>query len=500
MSTQLFLVIALAAFSAAQENSKNEGNESTPKKDNNPSLVYLGLPNSEVPQQNEIQSVDVKQFVAGQPYPPELYKLPYLEPQYQVGALPRLQPQIVLYNPGDQGQPILINPGNPPGNFLIPQGLGPNVIFRNNPQNPQGSLFPIAGYPKPAHIPPIEKDAEEIPTNPSKIPPLPSLERPVLKERRKPEKLETFNEPIQPDQNVNIDHGNYPEAGSLQPGERFFILNGDNLFSYPYGGPPPIQQNLLSVRYTNIQPIPQNPPNLSGAINQERSQVLQSEQGTVALNQNPYVDSQQLKPELEQTNTEFQKENQLDNNKVVRVPQQYFGTEFPVNRQRYFLYPQNYAVTQHDIDKSISFNKNIQEIQSAKDEVVRPQVVGQFRFTPNAVPGLFPFKDDPENDAIVVDATYDVPGNSDGRGVILKSEENETSTIKPLEQKESEPSMAQAGPQGTAIAGPGGVAGSAPRGTAIVGKGGLAVSSPQATAVAGTKEEDKRKKPAKKIA
>lgn len=58
--------------------------------------------------------------------------------------------------------------------------------------------------------------------------------------------------------------------------------------------------------------------------------------------------------------------------------------------------------------------------------------------------------------------------------------------------------MAQAGPQATAIAGPGGVAGSAPRGTAIVGKGGLAVSSPQATAVAGTKDEEKKKRPVKK--
>jgi len=58
--------------------------------------------------------------------------------------------------------------------------------------------------------------------------------------------------------------------------------------------------------------------------------------------------------------------------------------------------------------------------------------------------------------------------------------------------------MAQAGPQATAIAGPGGVAGSAPRATAIVGKGGLAVSSPQATAVAGTTDEDKKSKPTKK--
>lgn len=47
---------------------------------------------------------------------------------------------------------------------------GPNVIIRDIPQRP---VF-VAGYPKPAHIPPIERDAEEIPTNPAKIPPLPA--------------------------------------------------------------------------------------------------------------------------------------------------------------------------------------------------------------------------------------------------------------------------------------------------------------------------------------
>lgn len=79
-----------------------------------------------------------------------------------------------MYGPGGQGQPFLLQPGSPPGNFLVPQP-GPNVVVRQQPQQPQPPrpLF-IAGYPKPAHIPPIEKDAEEIPTNPAKIPPIPS--------------------------------------------------------------------------------------------------------------------------------------------------------------------------------------------------------------------------------------------------------------------------------------------------------------------------------------
>lgn len=83
--------------------------------------------------------------------------------------LRRLQPQLLLYAGGaPPGQQFLLQPGSPPGNFLVPQQPqpGPGIVLRDSPQRP---LF-IAGYPKPAHVPAIEKDAEEIPTDPSKIP------------------------------------------------------------------------------------------------------------------------------------------------------------------------------------------------------------------------------------------------------------------------------------------------------------------------------------------
>ncbi|KAL1496982.1 hypothetical protein ABEB36_008020 [Hypothenemus hampei] len=117
--------------------------------------------------------------------------------------------------------------------------------------------------------------------------------------------------------------------------------------------------------------------------------------------------------------------------------------------------------------------------------------------SPNPVTGIFlnQFIDNVEDDAIVVDALFDDPEDLSN----LKVQEYVISST-PINEEgtESEPSMAQVGPQATAIAGPGGVAGSSPRGTAIVGKGGTAVASPQATAVAGTKDK-KMKKPNKKV-
>lgn len=85
----------------------------------------------------------------------------------------RLEPQVLVYSSGP-GQPILLQPGEVPGNFLFPQS-GPGIVFRDNPgilygQQPQRPVF-VAGYPKPAHIPKIDADAEEVPTNPAEIPP-----------------------------------------------------------------------------------------------------------------------------------------------------------------------------------------------------------------------------------------------------------------------------------------------------------------------------------------
>ncbi|RZC37931.1 uncharacterized protein BDFB_001423 [Asbolus verrucosus] len=229
------------------------------------------LPPREAPQPPK--AAEAKQLLyvpERQQYSPELqYDLSLLEPQFQIPAysfigdkqpFPRVQPQIVLYHGGAApGQPFLLQPGSPPGNFLVPQP-GPNVILRDSPQRP---VF-VAGYPKPAHIPPIEKDAEEVPTNPSKIPPL------SAKGGSRPEKLETFNEGDSSKRQATeaevlaaADRNPaFNTRTNLRPGQRFFILNGQPLFSnYPYNNQlyPPV-----NLKYTQPAPafVPQ-PKNIS---------------------------------------------------------------------------------------------------------------------------------------------------------------------------------------------------------------------------------------------
>lgn len=81
----------------------------------------------------------------------------------------------MLYYPGGAppGQQFLLQPGAPPGNFLIPQP-SPDFVLRDSPPPPPPRPLFIAGYPKPAHVPPVEKDAEEVPTDPAKVPKFPS--------------------------------------------------------------------------------------------------------------------------------------------------------------------------------------------------------------------------------------------------------------------------------------------------------------------------------------
>lgn len=411
-----------------------------------------------ISRENEIVEAqpEVNQFYLRPQLNPQLVPYAYLEPQLQFDpGFSRIQPQVVLYG-GGQGQPILINPGNPPGNFLIPQGPGPNIIVRNNPQ---GSVFPVAGYPKPAHIPPIEKDAEEIPVNPAKIPPFPKT-KPASK--GKPEKLETFNEPNSTEQSLNNNVGQFPAAKpdstSLQPGERFFILNGDNIFAYP------IQAESLGfpgLKYTSVEPFPKNPPKFV----LQKSNLSPISLPNLIL-QNSVENSQS--PPSEESKVE-------ENRKILRNAQSYARTLFPEN-----VINSDYRLLNQDTNQNSEF--------------VPPQLVGQFRFVPNAIPNFYPYRDDIQDDAVVIDANVDA-SNIDGRLENTQKVEVETTTTSQptTTEKQSDPGTAQAGPQATAIAGPGGTAGSSPRGTAIVGKGGLAISSPVATAVAGTKEDEKKK-------
>lgn len=371
----------------------------------------------------------------------------YVNPEFQYTgynqqAFPRIQPSILIYGAGGQGQPILINPGSPPGNFLVPQQ--PGVIYSNNPQNP---VF-VSGYPnpKPAHIPPIEKDAEEIPTNPANIPPFPTKSS-----ESKPEKIETFNEdgfnPIpksagEGDVLEQADRKPYPHSpnrDSLKPGQRFFILNGQPLYqNYPLS-----YQEVPSYGYQQVdQPF----------------QQLQDIQKPQEFGYNIPVQTVLLR-------------NDGDLNqqtKTAETASQTFGEQFPQN----FI-----SLNQPIIPQGSLFRTSI-DLDGRNGEPI-----GQFRFTPpnNA---YFPGQEDIENDSVIVNANFEDDSGNIGSSSLTKD------TAQPA-VKTADPGTAQAAPSAVALAGAGGVAGAAPRATALVGKGGLALSSPQATAVAGTKKEEK---------
>ncbi|XP_057653101.1 uncharacterized protein LOC130891978 [Diorhabda carinulata] len=369
-----------------------------------------------------------------QVYQPGGYQ--YVNPQYQYTGynqqtFPRIQPSILIYGAGGQGQPILINPGSPPGNFLIPQQ--PGVIYGNNPQNP---VF-VGGYPnpKPAHIPPIEKDAEEIPTNPANIPPFPTKST-----ENKPEKLETFNEdrfdPIPKsaggegevfEQSDRKPYPQSPNRDNLKPGQRFFILNGQPL----YQNYPPNYPELPAFTYQQLQDKPQE-----FGYNFPVQTVLLKTAGD--LNQQPKA-----------AETAF----------ADQFPHNFISLNQPIIPQGGSLF-----TTGVDLD-----NRNVGPI-------------GQFRFTPpnNA---FFPGQEDIENDSVVVNANFEDDKVNTGSSSLTKDASQST-------EKTTEPGTAQAAPSAVALAGTGGVAGAAPRATALVGKGGLAVSSPQATAISGTKKDD----------
>ncbi|KAJ8976888.1 hypothetical protein NQ317_016487 [Molorchus minor] len=362
--------------------------------------------------ENIVPILNVKQgpFSPGLPY--DLYLSPQLQyPDFNSiqrdPVFPRLQLQLVFYGPGGQGQPILINPGSPPGQFFV------------------------AGYPKPAHIPPIEKDAEEIPTNPARIPPLPS--KPLA---RTPEKLETFNEdkfeyPVRaggdsvatPNQNPQL----IPQP-NLKPGHRFFILNGEDLFTYPFQSDPQV-----NLKYDQPEQIPiaayqqpQIPQQRDTGVNTLPIQTILLRNGVT--NQIANVQDLGIQQKLP--------ENFVTLNQGSQDP--FFRSSLPI------------SIPTHS-------GESIQQVGEGKS-----------------------------NDAVVIDAKGDeaVSGANSG---------SNTGTTSAL-QKSAEPSTAQAAPGALALAGVGGVAGAAPRGTALVGKGGLAISSPQATAVAGTKNNSEKDK------
>ncbi|KYB27727.1 uncharacterized protein LOC658244 [Tribolium castaneum] len=409
-----------------------------------------GMPQRETPQITSRigESKQLLYLPERQQYTPELqYDLSLLDPQFQVPSynfigdkqhFPRVQPQIVLINGGATPGQFLLQPGSPPGNFLVPQG--PNVILRD-PQGPQRPVF-VAGYPKPAHIPPIEKDAEEVPTNPAKIPPL------TPKGEKKPEKLETFDEPDNSKKQATeaevlaaADRNPaFNTRPNLRPGQRFFILNGQPLFSnFPYNNQiyPGINPNL---KYAQVAPsfVPQTP----------------------TKNISPF-------------------QNVLFRNTPVENTHKPTGSDFHQSYPENLVLLNQPGIFQDDvIFRSPALPLNL--VQKPKDEP-------QLRENENGY-GLFHLrsKEEQEDDTIVVDAKEQQDGSVDDNN---DEQDTEAEVVSAADKPDSEPTISQAQPGAIALAGPGGVAAAAPRGTAFVGKEGVAVSSPQATAVAGPSKD-----------
>nr|XP_022914102.1 uncharacterized protein LOC111424700 [Onthophagus taurus] len=175
--------------------------------------------------QGRTQNADPRPLTYGSPYGLDLqYDFSLLDPQLQYPGYPtqpRLQPQVIYYTGGAPGQPFLLQPAGHPGNFLIPQPQ-PGFVLRDSPQpNP---VF-VQGQPKP-FVPPINKDAEEIPTGPS-------LTAQGV-QGKTPEKLESFGEGPEFSSGEAEVLAAADRTQNLKPGQRFFILNGQPLFSnYP---------------------------------------------------------------------------------------------------------------------------------------------------------------------------------------------------------------------------------------------------------------------------
>ncbi|XP_068904936.1 uncharacterized protein [Tenebrio molitor] len=389
-----------------------------------------------------------------QQYPSELqYDLSLLDPQFQIPSynfigdkqhFPRVQPQIVLYHGGAApGQSFLLQPGSPPGNFLVPQP-GPNVILRDAPAPPR-PLF-VAGYPKPAHIPPIEKDAEEVPTNPSKIPPF------TPKGESKPEKLETFNEDdnskkqgTEADVLAAADRNPaFNPKTNLRPGQRFFILNGQPLFSnFPYN-------NQL---YPGVHP----------SVNLKYAQIA------------PSFISQPAAKNVSPFQNVLFRNSQIDD---VSATHRLAGSDLQQ------AYPENLVLlNQPPFQDDSLFRNPLPAFQQTKE--LKPQLREEIKQQNDF--GIFQLKEnsDQDNDAVIIEAREQDEGSN--------APDTEAEVVSAAD-KPSEPTISQAQPGAIALAGPGGVAAAAPRGTAFVGKEGVAISSPQATAVAGpTRDEIQQK-------
>ncbi|XP_044751059.1 uncharacterized protein LOC123311264 [Coccinella septempunctata] len=473
-----------------------------------------------------------------------------LIPQYNFAdarnALPRFQPQFLFYG-ASPGQPFLLNPGQPPNNFLFPPPetpQGPGVIYRNAPQPQPGRPVFVGpgnagGFPnqKPAFVPAIEKDAEEIPTNPSRIPPF----KPK-KPARKPEKVETFEDTPTATEADDLEGNQRPKAQPKtpktntlgpKPGHRYFFLNGQSLFNYPFSLYLPQNVNPEDVlRYSQnypksrpqevpvpVIPAPQNPalqnpqfqaPNFQNPAVFDGSQSDQNRANGFPLNFDPYFQGnlQNVQPQIQY----FQ-----DNLPVSYLQPHVPAVQFNPNQNQQAAplasssQGQVYILNEKPNHQSVEGTKNDNENDQRQPPTTLLRSILPLSVTPKEGQNvqirvstkdfnLQPIKtqeypqylDDIENDSVIIDAKFD-------------DDSKESEAISVPAKQPREPSLAQAEPGAIALAGVGGVAESGPRATALVGKDGMAVSSPKATAIAGPadneekeeEEQDSKKDPKK---
>lgn len=138
---------------------------------------------------------------------------------------------------------------------------------------------------------------------------------------------------------------------------------------------------------------------------------------------NSFVSSQQPQPQQPQVESQPEKP---ENDGALKTAQQYFRTGLAPNHATFFQGPQDYQgyfIGQQPLNRQIQGLEGIQ----GKSEVVQPQLVGQFRFTPQSAPGFYQFRDDVANDAVVVDALFDAPNGFDGSGGNVKAEDSSSS-------------------------------------------------------------------------
>ncbi|KAK9879771.1 hypothetical protein WA026_006836 [Henosepilachna vigintioctopunctata] len=489
------------------------------------------------------------QILNPQPSADQIIQYNFVDPSDNV-AVPRYQPQFLYYG-GGPGQPFLVNPGPPPNNFLYPQPgepQGPGIIYRNGPQPGRPVFFGpggVGGFPnqRPAFAPPVEKDAEEVPTNPSRIPPFNPK-----KSTGKPEKLETFNEVPNASEADGLNETEKPDGQSnnpkinpvfTKPGHRYFVLNGQPLFSYPFS---PYQ--IQNVNPEDFLKYSQNFPN--SRPQQVPVPVIPALQNPIYQNpqfQDPTfqsIDFQPNAPDITPVDSKLDHNNvksfslydpyyqgiqnffQLNPEQAIpgsllqKEPLNYLQTRFSSENNQQFVQSgaQSHSRLVPHTDQPQTNNGDVKEptIQTTKDDsnqtpetpqTVQSSTVTFRRVLPfSVIPkegqnvkirvstkdfNLQPFTssqnehtkyvDTADDDAVVIDAKYE-DDNKDHEAVSTPAKQ-----IK-------EPSFAQASPGAIALAGPGGVAESGPKGTAFTGKEGMAVANPRATAIAGPAEEE----------